>query len=171
VKAWRQLKQLPERQRMEPKLCTPAYFHEPPREAWDCGVTRGRALFALIHGLGYAGSQSYVARYLAPWRSGERCPRASDDLRPSSMTRESPKILPVVGAALCMAFQEHYLAGSRTRLIGSRPRPQFAAMRKLAMNFRVIFVRRRFGPIGCVAHRDERLWPASHWVIHPVVDA
>jgi hypothetical protein len=98
VKAWRQLEQLPERHRMEPKLCTPAYFQEPLREAWDCGVTRGRALFALIQGLGYAGSHSHLARYLAPWRSGGRCPRASDDLRPSSMTRERPgtKIPPIV---------------------------------------------------------------------------
>jgi transposase len=59
VKAWRQLEQLPERHRMEPKLCTPAYFQEPLREAWACGVTRGRALFALIQGLGYTGSQSH----------------------------------------------------------------------------------------------------------------
>jgi Transposase len=124
VKAWRQLKQLPERYRMEPKLCTPAYFHEPLREAWDCGVTRGRALFALIQGLGYTGSRSHLARYLAPWRSFGRRPRASDDPRPSSMTRERPeaKIPPVAGAALCMAFEQHYLGGSRTRLIGSRPR-------------------------------------------------
>jgi hypothetical protein len=33
------------------------------------------------------------------------------------------------------------------------------------------FVRRRSGPIGCMAHRGEGLWPASHPVIRPMVDA
>jgi transposase len=141
VKAWRQLKQLPERYRMEPKLCTPAYFHEPLREAWDCGVTRGRALFALIQGLGYTGSRSHLARYLAPWRSGGRCPRASDAPQPSSMTRERPetKIPPVAGAALCMAFRGTLSRRQQDALDRvTAASPQFAAMRKLAMNFRAI---------------------------------
>ena len=59
-------KTTPERHKMEPKLCTPAHFHEPLREAWNCGVTRGRVLLALIQGLGYTGSLSHLARYLAP---------------------------------------------------------------------------------------------------------
>jgi hypothetical protein len=45
--------------------------------------------------------------------------------------------------------------------------PQFAAMQKLAMNFRAILFSADPAPIGCV----ERLWPASHLVIRPVVDA
>jgi hypothetical protein len=141
VRTWRQLEQLPERHRMEPKLCTPAYFHEPLREPWDCGVTRGRALFALIQGLGYTGSQSHLARYLAPWRSGGRCPRASDDLQPSSMTLETPetKIPPVAGAALCMAFRGTLSRRQQDTLDRfTAALPQFAAMRKLATNFRAI---------------------------------
>jgi hypothetical protein len=126
---------------MEPKLCTPAYFHEPLRQAWDCGVPRGRVLFALIQGLGYTGNQSHLARYLAPWRSTGHCPRASDDLRPSSMTRERPetKIPPVAGAALCMAFPGTLSRRQQDTLDRfTAASSQFAAMRKLAMIFRAI---------------------------------
>jgi hypothetical protein len=57
------------------------------------------------------------------------------------MTRERPetKIPPVVGAALCMAFRGTLSRQQRDALGRFKAAsPQFAAMRKLAMNFRAI---------------------------------
>ena len=47
---------------------------------------------------------SIRARYLAPWRSGGRYPRASDDLRPSSMTRERCRLTPWREIPTCHRF-------------------------------------------------------------------
>ena len=50
---------------------TPAYFGVLLERRWAEGITKVRHLFAEIRHRGYTGSFSHLARFLAPWRSGE----------------------------------------------------------------------------------------------------
>ena len=53
---------------MAPKPCTPAYFEAFLARSWADGTTKVRHLFSDIRHLGYTGSYSHLARFLAPWR-------------------------------------------------------------------------------------------------------
>ncbi len=60
---------LPERNAMAPKPCTPAYCGTFLARSWAEGTTKVRQLFADIRDRGYTGSYSHLTRFLAPWRN------------------------------------------------------------------------------------------------------
>jgi hypothetical protein len=69
VQRWVRLIELPARNVMAPKTCTPAYHGGFLARRWADGVTEAKALLAKINQRGYTGSQSHLARFLAPWRT------------------------------------------------------------------------------------------------------
>jgi hypothetical protein len=68
VQRWVRLIELPARNVMAPKPCTPAYHGAYLARRWAEGVTGVKVLLAEIHKRGYTGSHSHLARFLAPWR-------------------------------------------------------------------------------------------------------
>jgi hypothetical protein len=69
VYRWVRRIDLPERDAMAPKPCTPAYFGTFLARSWAEGTTKVRQLFADMRHRGYTGSYSHLARFLAPWRN------------------------------------------------------------------------------------------------------
>ena len=70
VERWVRRIDLPDRNTMASKPCTPAYFGVLLERRWAEGITKVRHLLAEIRHRGYTGSFSHLARFLAPWRSG-----------------------------------------------------------------------------------------------------
>src|SRR5277367_3901401 len=68
VYRWVRRIDMPETSVMAPKPCTPAYFEAFLARSWADGTTKVRHLFSDIRHLGYTGSYSHLARFLAPWR-------------------------------------------------------------------------------------------------------
>jgi hypothetical protein len=60
--------ELPARNVMAPKPCTPAYHGAYLARRWAEGVTAVKVLLAEIRKRGYTGCHSHLARFLAPWR-------------------------------------------------------------------------------------------------------
>src|ERR1700677_633536 len=71
VERWVRRIDLPDRNTMTSTPSTPAYFGVLLERRWAEGITKVRPLFAEIRHRGYTGSFSHLARFLAPWRSGE----------------------------------------------------------------------------------------------------
>jgi Transposase/Helix-turn-helix domain len=71
VERWVRRIDLPDLNTMASKPCTPAHFGTLLARRWAEGITKVRHLFAEIRHRGYTGSYSHLARFLAPWRSGE----------------------------------------------------------------------------------------------------
>ena len=71
VERWIRRIDLPDLNTMASKPCTPTYFGVLLERRWAEGITKVRHLFAEIRHRGYTGSFSHLARFLAPWRSGE----------------------------------------------------------------------------------------------------
>ena len=69
VIAWAGLVELPERNQMEPNPRTPAFYQEHLAKRWAEGFQHGRRLLKEIQELGYTGCFSYLARFLARWRT------------------------------------------------------------------------------------------------------
>jgi hypothetical protein len=64
VQRWVRLIELPARNVMAPKLCTPAYHGAYLARHWAERVTELKVLFADILNRGYTGSHSHLARFL-----------------------------------------------------------------------------------------------------------
>jgi hypothetical protein len=68
VQRWVRLVELPARNVMAPKPCTPTYHGAYLARRWAEGVTAVKTLLVEINQRGYTGSHSHLARFLAPWR-------------------------------------------------------------------------------------------------------
>ena len=66
VYRWVRRIDMPETSVMAPKPCTPAYFEAFLARSWADGTTKVLHLFSDIRHLGYTGSYSHLARFLAP---------------------------------------------------------------------------------------------------------
>src|SRR5271169_4539989 len=67
VGRWVRRIDLPDLNTMASKRCTPEYFGALLARRWAEGITKVRQLFAEIRHRGYTGSNSHLARFLAPW--------------------------------------------------------------------------------------------------------
>jgi hypothetical protein len=92
VYRWVRRIDLPERNAMAPKPCTPAYFGTFLARSWAEGTTKVRHLFSDIRHRGYTGSRSHLARFLAPWRNDGPSQDRDDEV---SADQEAPAPLPV----------------------------------------------------------------------------
>ncbi len=91
---------------------TLSYFGVLLERGWAEGITKVRHLFAEIRRRGYTGSFSHLARFLAPWRSGE--PFLDGDQK---MHAEQEELAPVrVRTAQAAWFRDRVgSSGSRIR--------------------------------------------------------
>ncbi len=148
VVRWVRRIDLPERNLMAPKPCTPAYFGAFLARSWAEGTTKVRHLFSDIRHRGYTGSYSHLARFLAAWRSGvplgDGCERFSSDQEapvPPRVRTLDPmtgrQISPMTAAALCVKPRRQMSARQIANVDALKAASaEFTTMRHLAMRFR-----------------------------------
>jgi transposase len=148
VYRWVRRVDLPERNAMAPKPCTPAYFGAFLARSWAEGTTKVRHLFADIRHRGYTGSYSHLTRFLAPWRNDGPSQPGDHGL---SADQEAPaplsvhvidpmtgcRISPLVAAALCIKPRRQMTARQIVNVDALKAASdEFTTMRHLAMRFR-----------------------------------
>ena len=146
VYRWVRRIDMPETSVMAPKPCTPAYFEAFLARSWVDGTTKVRHLFSDIRHLGYTGSYSHLARFLAPWRitSPDGSQRLSPDQEApaaSCVRARDPmtgrQISPRTAAALCVKprgqMSDRQIVNVDALKAAS---DEFITMRSLALRFR-----------------------------------
>ena len=141
VEKWIRLEALPERNSMTPKTSTPAFFHRHLFSRWNEGCSAGRKLFAEIKELGYTGSYSNLAAYLARWRDAagsaqpEVLPLPRQELPIDPATGRT--ISPLIAAMLCIKPRS-LLTVRQTGCVEAlkAASTDFVVMRGLAMRLR-----------------------------------
>jgi transposase len=148
VYRWVRRIDLPERNAMAPKPCTPAYFGAFLARSWADGTTKVRHLFSDIRHRGYTGSYGHLARFLAPWRNTGPSQDGDDGL---SAEQEAPtplpvqvidpmtgrRISPLVAAALCVKPRRQMTLRQIVNVDALKAASaEFTSMRGLAMRLR-----------------------------------
>jgi transposase len=148
VERWVRRIDLPERNAMTPKACTPAYYAAFLARSWAEGTTKVRHLFSDIRHRGYIGSYCHLARFLAPWRS---CASSGDGEDRFASDQEAPaappvrtldpmtgrQISPLTAAALCVKPRGQMTARQVANVDALKATSaEFTTMRHLAMRFR-----------------------------------
>ena len=143
VERWVRRIDLPDRNTMTSTPSTPAYFGVLLERRWAEGITQVRHLFAEIRHRGYTGSFSHLARFLAPWRSGEPS-HEGDELEEPAPVRvrtldpmTGRAISPLTAAALCVKPRGQMTARQVANVDALKAASaEFTAMRRLALRFR-----------------------------------
>ena len=143
VERWVRRIDLPDLNTMASKPCTPAHFGTLLARRWAEGVTKIRHLFAEIRHHGYTGSFSHLARFLAPWRSGEPSLEGDEQEEPAPVRVRTLDpvtgrvISPLTAAALCVKPRGQMTARQVANVDALKAASaEFTAMRRLAMRFR-----------------------------------
>ncbi len=148
VYRWVRRIDLPEASAMAPKPCTPAYFGALLARRWAEGTTKVRHLFSEIRQLGYTGSYSHLARFLAPWRGNSALGNAGETASLDEEAHAPPvvrtldpmtgrRISPLTAAALCVKPRGQMTARQIANVDAlKRGSAEFTTMRALAMRFR-----------------------------------
>jgi transposase len=69
VDKWLRLAELPERNKMEPKMNSPAFFRDYLARRWAAGCHHVKTLLAEVRTRGYTGCFSVLARFVSCWRA------------------------------------------------------------------------------------------------------
>jgi transposase len=143
VERWVRRIDLPDRNTMASTPSTPAYFGVLLERRWAEGITKVRHLFAEIRHRGYTGSFSHLARFLAPWRSGEPSLQDAEQEEPAPVRVRTLDpmtgrgISPLTAAALCIKPPGQMTARQVANVDALKAASaEFTAMRRLAMRFR-----------------------------------
>ena len=143
VERWVRRIDLPDRNTMTSTPSTPAYFGVLLERRWAEGITKVRHLFAEIRHRGYTGSFSHLARFLAPWRSGEPSLEGDEQEEPAPVhvrtldPMTGRVISPLTAAALCVKPRGQMTARQVANVDALKAASaEFTAMRRLAMRFR-----------------------------------
>ena len=143
VERWVCCIDLPDRSTIASTPSSPAYFGVLLERRWAEGITKVRHLFAEIRHRGYTGSFSHLARFLAPWRSGE--PSRDDDeqeapapVRTRTLDLMTGRVIsPLTAAALCVKPRGQMTARQAANVDALKAASaEFTTMRRLAMQFR-----------------------------------
>jgi transposase len=138
VTNWIRLNDVPERNRMDPRVGMAEFYREYLLRRWREGCQIGRVLLGEIQTLGYVGSYAGLAKLLAPWRHDAPLHRRRAGGAPvaSVFTRH---VSPQIAAALLSqprpllsARQVHTVDALKERC------PGFTTMRRLVLSFRTI---------------------------------
>jgi hypothetical protein len=158
VYRWVRCIDVPERNAMAPKTCSPTYFEAFLARSWAEGTTKVRHLFSDIRHRGYTGSYSHLAGFLAAWR-GNNSPSGNAS-EPSSLDQEAHappvmrtldpmtgrQISPLTAAALCVKPRGQMTARQIINVDALKAASaDFTTMRALAMRFRGLL---RGGTVG-----------------------
>jgi transposase len=143
VERWIRRIDLPDLNTMASKPCTPTYFGVLLERRWAEGITKVRHLFAEIRHRGYTGSFSHLARFLAPWRSGEPSLEGDEQEEPAPVRLRTLDpmtgrvISPLTAAALCVKPRGQMTVRQVANVDALKAASaEFTAMRRLAMRFR-----------------------------------
>src|SRR5271167_4326918 len=142
VERWVRRIDLPDHNTMASNPCTPAYFGVLLERRWAEGITKVRHLFAEIRHRGYTGSFSHLARFLAPWRSGEPSFEGDEQepapVRVRTLDPMTGRVIsPLTAAALCVKPRGQMTARQVANIDALKAASaEFTAMRHLAMRFR-----------------------------------
>ena len=143
VERWVRRIDLPDRNTMTSTPSTPAYFGVLLERRWAEGITKVRHLFAEIRHRGYTGSFSHLARFLAPWRSGEPSLEGDEQEEPAPVhvrtldPMTGRVISPLTAAALCVKPRGQMTVRQVANVDALKAASaEFTAMRRLAMRFR-----------------------------------
>ena len=143
VERWVRRIDLPDRNTMASTPSTPAYFGVLLERRWAEGITKVRHLFAEIRHRGYTGSFSHLARFLAPWRSGEPSLEGDEQEEPAPVRVRTLDpmtgrvISPLTAAALCVKPRGQMTARQVANVDALKAASaEFTAIRRLAMRFR-----------------------------------
>jgi transposase len=143
VERWVRRIDLPDRNTMASTPSNPAYFGVLLERRWAEGITKVRHLFAEIRHRGYTGSFSHLARFLAPWRSGEPSLEGDEQEEPAPVRLRTLDpmtgrvISPLTAAALCVKPRGQMTARQVANVDALKAASaEFTAMRRLAMWFR-----------------------------------
>ncbi len=140
VAKWLQAAAPPTRRPMQPKTCSPIFFQDYLSRRWAEGILRGRKLFQEVKALGYTGSLSHLHRLLAKWRSSNVV-ASSQAPEMKTIAAIDPvtgwRISPVIAASLCMKPRGMLTPKQAAKVDALKSASgEFAAMRKLVMQFR-----------------------------------
>ena len=164
VERWVRRIDLPDRNTMASTPSTPAYFGVLLERRWAEGITKVRHLFAEIRHRGYTGSFSHLARFLAPWRSGEPSLEGDEQEEPAPVRVRTLDpmtgrvISPLTAAAL------HQIPRSDDRPAGRQRRCAESGVRRVhrdaAPGDAVSTPASRWngGGVGRLADRCARVW-------------
>src|SRR3984957_11396228 len=155
VERWVRRIDLPDRNTTASTPSTPAYFGVLLERRWAEGITKVRHLFAEIRHRGYTGSFSHLARFLAPWRSGEPS-LEGDELEEPAPVRvrtldpmTGRVISTLTAAALCVKPRDQMTARQVANVDALKAASaEFTAMRRLAMRFRGLLRGGTAGGVG-----------------------
>jgi transposase len=143
VERWVRRIDLPDRNTTASTPSTPAYFGVLLERRWAEGITKVRHLFAEIRHRGYTGSFSHLARFLAPWRSGEPSLEGDEQEEPAPVRLRTLDpmtgrvISPLTAAALCVKPRGQMTVRQVANVDALKAASaEFTAMRRLAMRFR-----------------------------------
>ena len=144
VDKWLRLAELPERNKMEPKMNSPAFFRDYLARRWAAGCHHVKTLLAELRTRGYTGCFSVLARFLSGWRA-PRQGAVSTAEQPKATTETNRlfvghHVSSRVAAALLLKPRP-LLTAAQARKVDALKKscPAFALMRSLAMEFRGIF--------------------------------
>jgi transposase len=139
VSKWIRLDDLPNRNRMEPRVGMPEFYRAYLMRRWAEGCQSVRVLMGEIQTLGYVGCYGGLARLLAPWRlhgvPPDR-PRVSDAPVASIFTRH---VSPQIAAALLGQRRARLTAHQAETVDALKAHcPGSTTMRQLMLSFRTI---------------------------------
>ena len=143
VDKWLRLAELPERNKMEPKKNSPAFFRDYLARRWKTGCHHVKTLLGELRTHGYTGCFSVLARFLSPWRDQRRSVSAKPDRPAVSGLSHGASIghhvSSRVAAALLMKPRP-FLSPSQAHKVDALKQscPPFALMRSLVIQFRGI---------------------------------
>ena len=138
VDKWLRLAELPERNKMEPKMNSPAFFRDYLARRWAAGCHHVKTLLAELRTRGYTGCFSVLARFLSGWRS----PRQGAIPTSQQRTAASETLSLFVGhhvssrvAAALLLKPRPLLTPAQAHKVDALKKscPAFALMRSLAM--------------------------------------
>jgi hypothetical protein len=144
VDKWIRLSELPERNKMEPRRDSPAFFRDFLARKWASGCHRLKTLQAELRPLGYTGCLSGLAKFVSPWRRREQAPRPPGNVR--TPPQDTPAVEPG-GRFTSSLIAASLLFKPRPRLTPAQAYkvdtfkqvcPNFALMRRMVMEFRNI---------------------------------
>jgi transposase len=143
VDKWLRLPELPERNKMEPKVDSPAFFRDYLARRWSAGCHHVKTLMAELRTRGYTGCFSGLARFVSGWRTREQgAAPQSEQQTPANETHSSSvghHISSRVAAALLVKPRPLLTPTQAYKVDGLKKScPAFALMRSLAMQFRGI---------------------------------
>jgi hypothetical protein len=143
VDKWLRLPESPERNKMEPKADSPAFFRDDLARRWSAGCHHVKTLMAELRTRGYTGCFSGLARFVSGWRTREQ--GAAPQLEQQTPANETHSlsvgyhVSSRVAAALLVKSRPLLTPAQAHKVDGLKKScPAFALMRTLAMQFRGI---------------------------------